>query len=314
VRTDIGALLSGKTPVGRLPRPDLLLCCDNICQTTLGWYRVLAEHFKVPLILVDTPFIYREVEPHMVDYVKRQLEQGISVAERVAGVALRPRRLEEATRLSKEASGLWLKIIECGKHRPAPFTAFDQFIHMAPIVEMRGEPSTVDYYAALLKELRARMRDGVGAVREERTRLLWDNLPIWYRVRRLSELLASRGAALVASTYTNAWGELTPMMDATRPLDSGARVYLNVLLNRSTGHKLETLRRMAREFEADGAILHSDRSCKPYSVGQMDQRDQLAREAGVPAMLLEADHNDARAYADEQAQGRIEAFLEMLQG
>lgn len=30
-RTDIGALLSGKTPVGKLPKPDLLVACTNIC-------------------------------------------------------------------------------------------------------------------------------------------------------------------------------------------------------------------------------------------------------------------------------------------
>ena len=57
-RTDIGALLSGKTPVGKLPRPDLLMACTNICQTVLFWYRVLAHHLHVPLILIDTPFVY----------------------------------------------------------------------------------------------------------------------------------------------------------------------------------------------------------------------------------------------------------------
>ena len=42
-RTDVGALLSGKTPVGRLPKPDLLVACTNICQTVTGWYRTLAR-------------------------------------------------------------------------------------------------------------------------------------------------------------------------------------------------------------------------------------------------------------------------------
>ena len=39
-RTDLGSVLSGETPVGRLPPPDLLVCCTNICQTVLAWYRV----------------------------------------------------------------------------------------------------------------------------------------------------------------------------------------------------------------------------------------------------------------------------------
>ena len=61
-------------------------------------------------------------------------------------------------------------------------------------------------------------------------------------------------------------------------------------------------------------ILHSDRSCKPYSLGQIDQRDGLVNQVGVPALLLDADHNDPRAFAEEQASGRLEAFVEMMGG
>jgi benzoyl-CoA reductase/2-hydroxyglutaryl-CoA dehydratase subunit BcrC/BadD/HgdB len=102
-------------------------------------------------------------------------------------------------------------------------------------------------------------------------------------------------------------------MDPTDPLGSGARVYLHPILNRSTGHKLEAMRTMVEGFSLDGVILHSDRSCKPYSLGQIDQRDQIVDTLGVPALLLEADHNDPRAWSEEQSVNRIEAFIEMLE-
>jgi hypothetical protein len=41
-------------------------------------------------------------------------------------------------------------------------------------------------------ELADRARRGVGGIREERHRLLWDNLPIWFWVRPLATLLAER--------------------------------------------------------------------------------------------------------------------------
>jgi len=311
-RTDLGSLFSGQTPVGRLPRPDLLLCCTNICQTVLLWYRVLAHHFDIPLILVDTPFLYGEASEHQVEYVKQQLEAGVETAERVAGRELTAKKLDRVSRLSKEASTLWAEIMATGKNRPAPITAFDEFIHMAPIVEMRGEQFTVDYYRAMLAELEKRVANGVGALKNEKKRILWDNLPIWYRIRRFSELLAEHGVAMVGSTYTNAWGELADMMDPARPLESAARVYMHPILNRGTGHKLEIMKTMVDEYSADGVILHSDRSCKPYSIGQMDQREKLADELGVAALLLEADHNDPRVFSDEQAENRLEAFLEVL--
>ena len=312
-RTDIGAVLSGKTPAGKLPRPDLLMACTNICQTVLFWYRVLAHHFNVPLILIDTPFVYTEVGDHAVGYVKRQLEAAVPVAEEVAGQSLDERKLREVTRMSLMATQLWTEVLERAAHRPAPISVFDQFIHMAPIVEMRGDAGTVDFYAAMLKEIDERIANGIGAVKNERKRLLWDNLPIWYRLRYLAETLGQRGVALVASTYTNAWAELASMIDPEQPLESAARTYLHPILNQGAGHKLATMKHMIERYQLDGAILHSDRSCKPYSIGQMDQRDKLIHECGVPALLLEADHNDPRAFAEEQVANRLAAFVEVLE-
>lgn len=312
-RTDFGSIASGKTPVGRLPPPDLLLCCTNICQTVLYWYRVLAEHFGCPLIIIDTPFMYRGTTPHAVDFVRRQIEDGVAVAERVAGADLSMPRLREVTRNARDAVDLWAEVMKRGAHRPAPLTAFDEFIHMAPIVEMRGETYTVDYYRAMLAELDARIAQGVGALKHERRRLVWDNLPVWSRISWLSKRLSARGVALVASTYTNAWGELAEFIDPADPMKSAAQAYLHPILNQGTGHKLETIKRMVLDYQADGVILHSDRSCKPYSIGQMDQRDRLANEIGAPSMLLDADHNDPRAFAEEQVATRLDAFLEMIE-
>jgi bcr-type benzoyl-CoA reductase subunit B len=312
-RTDIGSVLSSVTPVGKLPKPDLLVACTNICQTVLHWYRVLAHHFKVPLVLIDTPFVYTQVSDHAISYVKRQLEEAISVAEEVAGRSLKEPRLRQVVRLSLQAAQLWMELLERNRHRPAPISVFDQFIQMAPIVEMRGDEETVDLYRAMLKEVDERIEQGIGIVKEEKKRLLWDNLPIWYRLRYLAEYLGEHGVVIVASTYTNAWAELAPNMDPERPLESMARTYLQPILNRGTGEKLETMRRMIDDYELDGAILHSDRSCKPYSVGQIDQRDRIIQEYGVPALLLEADHNDPRSFSQEQVANRLAAFVEMLE-
>ena len=88
-------------------------------------------------------------------------------------------------------------------------------------------------------------------------------------------------------------------------------------MHQDTAHRSELVaentRGMVDDFHADGVILHSDRSCKPYSLGQMDQRDRLVNEVGVPALLLDADHNDPRSFSEEQATARLEAFFEMME-
>jgi benzoyl-CoA reductase/2-hydroxyglutaryl-CoA dehydratase subunit BcrC/BadD/HgdB len=311
-RTDIGAMLSGKSAVGKLPKPDLLLACTNICQTVLHWYRILSYHFNVPLIIIDTPFMYTECSDVDMQYVKKQIEDSIPVAEHVCKRSLSFKKLQNAVKLSKDASELWLQIIQRGTHIPAPISAFDQFIQMAPIVEMRGKAATVNFYAALLREVDERIKMGVGAVVNERKRLLWDNLPVWHRLRYFAEYFGQREISVVASTYTNAWGELAPLMDKNRPVESMAKTYMYPILNRSAGSKLGTIKRMAEDFHINGVVLHSDRSCKPYSIGQIDQRNSLIHDDRMPALLLEADHNDTRSFSEEQTVSRLDAFVEML--
>jgi benzoyl-CoA reductase/2-hydroxyglutaryl-CoA dehydratase subunit BcrC/BadD/HgdB len=150
----------------------------------------------------------------------------------------------------------------------------------------------------------------VGGIRDERRRLLWDNLPIWFAVREVSSLLASRGFNLVCTSYTNAWAEAGSRVDPADPLGSAASAYTHVLLNQDLRRRLATLARLAREYAVDGAILHSDRSCKPYSVGQVDLKERLAADLGLRALLLEADHNDPRAWAAGQGEQRLAAFME----
>ena len=309
-RCDLGSVLSGRTPVGRLPRPDLLCCATNICQTVLYWYRALAERFQVPLVLVDTPFVYGQARPHDVTYVVEQLREAAAAAERVTGRHIEPEALAEATRLAREGTELWGACLATNQAVPAPWTGFDQFAHMAPIVALRGTEECNAYYRSLLNELRHRVQTGVGGILEERVRLLWDNLPVWFELRHLATLLAESGFTFVCSTYANAWSEMGAVIDPGDPWGSAARAYQHVILNRDLRSKLALMKSLCRSYRAAGAVLHSDRSCKPYSIGQIDLRERLTREAGVRALVLEADHGDPRAWSPEQADTRLRAFME----
>lgn len=309
-RTDLGSLVTGKTPAGRLPRPDLLACCTNICQTVLYWYRDLASRFGVPLVIVDTPFVYGEAKPHHVKYVRDQLEELVPVAERVARRRMDNAGLAEVTRLAKEGARLWGECLATARNKPAPWTGFDGFFHMAPIVALRGSEACNAYYRMLLDELRERVRRGIGGIRQEKHRLLWDNLPIWFATRELSTALAEQGFNLACTSYTNAWAEAGSRVDPKDPYGSAARAYTHVIVNQDLRTRLDILRRLARDYSCDGAVLHSDRSCKPYSIGQVDLKDALAAELGIRVLLLEADHNDPRAWAPAQGDQRLAAFME----
>jgi benzoyl-CoA reductase/2-hydroxyglutaryl-CoA dehydratase subunit BcrC/BadD/HgdB len=309
-RADLGSIATGMTPVGRLPKPDLLCCCTNICQTVLYWYRALAGHWRVPLVVVDTPFIYGAVRPHDVAYVVDQLRELQETAERIARRKVDRAQLAETVRLSREGARLWNECLRTGRSRPSPWTGFDAFFHLAPIVAMRGTEECNRYYRMLLHELEDRVARGVGGIAAERVRLLWDNLPVWFALRHLSTLLAGKGFNIVCATYTSAWAEAGSLIDPGDPEGSTAYAYLHVLLNRDLPYRLSLMKRLCAEYGAAGAILHSDRSCKPYSIGQADLKERLSAEGGVRTLVLEADHADPRAWSEEQARTRLHAFME----
>ncbi|MCF8130281.1 MAG: 2-hydroxyacyl-CoA dehydratase family protein, partial [Deltaproteobacteria bacterium] len=233
--------------------------------------------------------------------------------ERVSGKAFEEETFSQVIHLAKDTSRCWGRILETMQRRPAPMTIFDAFVHLAPVVSLRGLPVALGYYQILLAELEERVDQGIGALRHEQKRLMWDNIAIWYKVRDFSNLFAERGMNFVTATYTNAWAETSVHMDVEKPFESMARTYGQVILNNSLNHRLELMERLIRDYQVDGLVIHSAKSCKPYSVGQYDLKRILMDRLEVPSIIIEADITDFRAFSEEQTRTRLEAFFETLE-
>ncbi|HEU19782.1 MAG TPA: 2-hydroxyglutaryl-CoA dehydratase [Deltaproteobacteria bacterium] len=311
-RSDISCATVNGGPIGGLPRPDMLVCCNNICGTVLKWYEIQARYFNVPLFILDTPFCHTEYAEEMKRYVKRQIEEYLVFLEDVCGRKLNHATMEKVGRLSVEGQQLWQAVLDTAANRPSPMTAFDAFFHLALIVTLRGTQITVDYYRNLLKTLNDKVEKGIGAVPNERYRLLWDNLPIWYRLRWLSKKFAEHDACLVADTYTTAWCGTLKYMDENKFLDSMAEAYTRIYLNIGIDEMAKTVMDMIDKYHVDGFVMHSNRSCKPYSLGQYDIRRIVQEEKGIPCLVIEADMTDERNFSESQVATRINAFMEMI--
>lgn len=94
-RSDIACATVNGGPIGGLPRPDMLVCCNNICGTVLKWYEVQARYFDVPLFILDTPFCHVGFAQEAKRYVRRQLDEYIRFLERVCGKKMDHDRMKE---------------------------------------------------------------------------------------------------------------------------------------------------------------------------------------------------------------------------
>ncbi len=311
-RAHIGSVLDRHhAPQGGLPRPDLLVASNNICGTVLKWYQAVAQELNVPLFMLDAPYQHEPGLPdHAVQYVVAQLEELIAWLTHHTGHKLNEKKLERTVRLSAQAVGLWRDIRELCRARPSPLNAPDLFLAMAPIVVLRGSQDAVHYYQKLYAEVAGRVERGEGAILEERHRLLWDNIAIWYRLFKLFNAFAEAGACFVVDTYTNAWSMSVQDDDLLLGL---ARAYTSVYINQSLQARAATMAELVERFAVDGVVLHSNRSCKPYSLGQYELLQYVGQRTGVPGLVLEADMCDTRLYAEEPTNNRIQAFIDLLE-
>jgi len=311
-RADIAASIESGGPIGGLPKPDFLVCCNNICSTVVKWYEIQARYFNVPLYIIDTPFIHTEFTDEAKLYVINQFKEYLVFLEEVCAQKFDHEKLANVGRLSIKGQRLWQAVLNCNANKPAPMSAFDAFFHLALIVTLRGTETTVEYYTLLLDEMKERVSTGISSVPNEKCRLVWDNLPVWYRTKWLSEKFASHDASLVADTYTSAWAGVVDLIDENNLIESMAIAHTSVYLNISIDKMFENLKEILIKYKADGLIMHSNRSCKPYSFGQYDLKNFVQKEIGIPVLVIESDMVDERNFSESQIENRIDAFMEVV--
>ncbi len=312
---DVGAFLKGHTPLTQIygieavPKPDVLVYNTNQCRDVQDWFMWYARHWDVPCLGIQT---HRNLGPVADDHVASiaaQIERLAGELEEIAG-PLDPERLAESVRLSQRCSELWEKVLLTGSNQPAALTFFDGTIHMGPAVVLRGTNVAVDYYTTLLAELKQRVTDGVAAVEGERHRLYWEGMPVWGKLRPLSQQFLELQTTVVASTYCNSW--VFNQLDPADPYQSMARAYTELFIVRDDAVKEEYIASMCEQYKVDGIVYHDAKTCPNNSNNRYGMPQRLSERLGIPNLIINGDLNDLRCYSEEQARTSIEAFIEQL--
>lgn len=309
-RSSIGSVIQpDQAPLTGLPKPQALLACNNICGTVLRWYEAISQITGAPVYLVDMPPLEGEQLPHHLKYIEKGLEGLIEFLGKTFNQNYDESKLMQVAEMSNEAVNLWTQALKSCKNKPSPLNCADRFLSMAPIVTLRGTQQAINFYQAFLTEVQERVKQGIGAIREEKVRLLWDNIPPWFTIYNFFNTLAAKGVVFPADSYTHAWSAEIRRGDL---IESIARTYSNVWLNKGLNAKIDVMCQLIKDYDLDGFILYSVRSCKRYSLGQMITKEQIIERTGVPGVIIEGDMVDSQLYNEAQAETRVEALLEMI--
>jgi metallophosphoesterase superfamily enzyme len=68
----------------------------------------------------------------------------------------------------------------------------------------------------------------------------------------------------------------------------------------------------AQDFRADGLMCHPLLSCRPATYTLMHVRNLLMEKFKVPSVVVEGDIVDLRVFNEEEAQNKMDAFIETM--
>ncbi|MBC8328217.1 MAG: 2-hydroxyacyl-CoA dehydratase [Planctomycetes bacterium] len=319
VKNDIGMMLGGnKMPHGtQLPKPDLLVCNYAGCATYLRWFEALAEFYDAEMVVIDVPYLrgMGGATKEEVKYVEDQLRELVVTCERITGQEFDPAAYERAIECTVKSEDLWVQVLESAKHTPSPIDAyFEAVFFMAPIYTMRGTQGCLDYYQAVAKEVQERLDMGMGPVAEEKVRIVIEGPPAWPHFRKFWEMFKKWGAVSVASTYSKVGGiwDLGFRHDVSRPFESMAEYMLGCYTNRNWGMRSELIRGYLEDYSADALVIHSVKSCRSFSVGQADLREQFILDFEGPTLFIDIDPSYPLYFAEALVKNRIYAIFVAL--
>lgn len=327
VKSDIGMMAKGNiAPNGkRLPNPDVLLLSYTGCFTFMKWFELLREQYKCETIMLHTPYMGDgKITKNMIEYMVKQIKnEVIPKLERISGVKFDIDRLREYLKKSAEAEDDLVWVLQSAKNKPSPIDAyFGGIYYIGPIFgAFRGTDDAIGYYKFLREEVEERIAAGKGPVTpdgdmgKEKYRLVVEGPPNYTSFRQFWKMFYDEGAVVVASSYAKVGGvyDFGFRHDPDKPLETLAEYCLGVYTNRNLPMRIDMLANYIDEYEADGLLINSIKSCNSFSAGQLLMMREVEKRTGKPAAFIESDLVDPRYFSAANIKNRLESYFQMIE-
>ena len=97
----------------RIPQPDFVLCCNNICNCMTKWYENIARMNNIPLIMIDIPYNNEVGVPdNYVAYIRGQFDAAIVQLEELTGKKFDQEKFNKACSSANRTAKAWLKVCD----------------------------------------------------------------------------------------------------------------------------------------------------------------------------------------------------------
>jgi benzoyl-CoA reductase subunit B len=76
--------------------------------------------------------------------------------------------------------------------------------------------------------------------------------------------------------------------------------------------RIDMLVNYINEYEADGLLINSIKSCNSFSAGQLLMMREVEKRTGKPAAFVESDLVDPRYFSAANIKNRLESYFQMV--
>nr|MDO8109527.1 double-cubane-cluster-containing anaerobic reductase [Candidatus Sigynarchaeota archaeon] len=287
-----------------------ILIGETTCDGKKKAWEILANHKKV--YVMETPQLKkrRQARAHFIT----ELNDLVKALEKASGKKLTTENLKTAMiKISKKRAQL-KRLYETRKANPPAISGKDALL-VSQITFYDDPDREIEMIGKLAEECEQRVIKGEGVVPKGTKRILLSGTPQAIPNWKLHDIIETSGAVVVCeetctgtryfeSTYEirgNTTGELLERL-ADRYLS------INCACFSPNDARMEDIKRLAKEYKADGVILYTLTFCDPYQYEAMTIEKEL-KKAGIKVLSINTD------YAGEdtgQLKTRVEAFLESL--
>ena len=311
--------ITGKTPealanspAARVPLPDFVLTCNNICNTLLKWYENLAAELNIPCIVIDVPFNHTMPIPeYSKEYIADQFRNAISQLEVICGRPFDYQKFHEVRQQTQRSIVQWNRIASMSQYKPSPLNGFDLFNYMALVVCARSRSYAEATFRKFADELEEKNKKGEYAFKgAEQNRITWEGIAVWPYLGHTFKSLKSMGTIMTGSAYPNMWDLTYDAEDES--LHSMAEAYTRTYINTCLDNKVNVLLGIMEKGQCDGVLYHLNRSCKLMSFLNVETAEKIYEKNGLPYASFDGDQTDPRNFAPAQYDTRIQTLGEMM--
>ena len=325
---DLGGEIPPEAPMGGLPKPVLLMGGTAGCDARYKWFQALGRYMDVPQWVMEYPQMgVRQSQAKgayeaAINLMLEGLREFVTFVEHLLDRKMDWGKLEEVIHNAAEIARWLHEINELRKVKPCPMHARDYWAMVPACLFLVGDlKDTVDRLQDMYNEVKYRVDNGIGAVAQEKYRLLFADLPPWHSLR-FFDGLAERGWNFVAES----WGYHAPppidLGGIDDPLERIARLsyhknYLPLVRAFEDGsgfsYGVQPLLDWARDFKCDGAMVHILHTCRTASCHLRAVQKELMRRLNVPSLEVEGDIVDLTLFNPADVFKKAEPFEEVME-